>query len=42
MFSSQNVIPVYCQMGNFGCGDGGWTLAMKMDGTKVQISRLTN
>jgi len=25
-------------MGNFGCGDGGWTLAMKTDGTKVQIS----
>jgi len=27
-------IPVYCHMGNFGCGDGGWTLAMKIDGTK--------
>ena len=25
-------------MGNFGCGDGGWTLAMKIDGTKVQLS----
>jgi len=24
-------------MGNFGCGDGGWTLAMKIDGNKVQI-----
>jgi len=22
-------------MGNFGCGDGGWTLAMKIDGKKV-------
>ena len=34
MFGSQNV-PVYCHMGNFGCGDGGWTLAMKIDGKKV-------
>ena len=24
-----------CHMGNFGCGDGGWTLAMKIDGTQV-------
>ena len=31
-------IPVYCHMGNFGCGDGGWTLAMKIDGTKVNNS----
>ena len=34
-------------MGNFGCGDGGWTLAMKIDGTKVcscslSISFFTN
>ena len=36
MFGSQK-IPVYCHMGNFGCGDGGWTLAMKIDGNKVQI-----
>ena len=34
MFGSQK-IPVYCHMGNFGCGAGGWTLAMKIDGTKV-------
>ena len=27
---------LYCHMGDFGCGDGGWTLAMKIDGTKVQ------
>ncbi|PFX21102.1 hypothetical protein AWC38_SpisGene14423 [Stylophora pistillata] len=33
MFGSQK-IPVYCHMGNFGCGGGGWTLAMKIDGTK--------
>ena len=34
MFGSQK-IPVYCHMGNFGCGDGGGSLAMKIDGTKV-------
>jgi len=33
MFDSHK-IPVYCHMGNFGCGYGGWTLAMKIDGTK--------
>ena len=33
-FGSQE-IPVYCHMGDFGCGDGGWTLAMKIDGAKV-------
>ncbi|XP_044170810.1 uncharacterized skeletal organic matrix protein 5-like [Acropora millepora] len=27
-------IPVYCFMGDFGCGNGGWTLVMKTDGTK--------
>ena len=36
MFGSHK-IPVYCHMGNFGCGGGGWTLAMKIDGTKVRI-----
>ena len=34
-FGSQKV-PVYCHMGNFGCGDGGWTLAMKINGAKVK------
>jgi len=34
MFGSQK-IPVYCHMGNFGCGDGGWTPAMKIDGSKI-------
>jgi len=29
-------------MGNFGCGDGGWTLAMKINGNKVQISTHNN
>ncbi|KAL9953881.1 hypothetical protein ACROYT_G041354 [Oculina patagonica] len=33
MFGSQK-IPVYCHMGNFGCGDGGWTLGMKINGNK--------
>lgn len=27
-------IPVFCHMGDFGCGNGGWTMAMKIDGTK--------
>ena len=35
-FGSQE-IPVYCHMGDFGCGGGGWTLAMKIDGTKVHV-----
>ncbi|XP_067031613.1 uncharacterized protein [Acropora muricata] len=25
---------VFCHMGNFGCGDGGWTTVMKIDGSK--------
>nr|XP_058960272.1 uncharacterized protein LOC131787202 [Pocillopora verrucosa] len=33
MFGSQT-IPVFCHMRNFGCGDGGWTLAMKIAGTQ--------
>ena len=42
MFGSQT-IPVFCHMGNFGCGDGGWTLAMKIDGTQVNsLSPLRN
>jgi len=28
-------ISVLCHMGDFGCGDGGWTPVMKTDGTKV-------
>ena len=38
MFGEQ-MINVYCHVGDFGCGDGGWTLAMKINGSKVQISR---
>ena len=39
-------INVYCHMtmantGNGACGDGGWTLVMKIDGTKV-LSNYTN
>ena len=34
-FGSQE-IAVYCHMGSFRCGGGGWTLAMKIDGTKVK------
>ena len=35
MLGSRN-IPVYCLMGDFGCGSGGWTPVMKTDGTKVK------
>jgi len=28
------LIPVYCHMGDFGCGEGGWTPVMKIDGNK--------
>ena len=30
-------IPVLCHMGDFGCGNGGWTPIMKMDGNKVDF-----
>ncbi|XP_015757670.1 PREDICTED: uncharacterized skeletal organic matrix protein 5-like isoform X1 [Acropora digitifera] len=33
MLGSRN-IPVYCHMGDFGCGSGGWSPVMKTDGTK--------
>ena len=29
-------ISVLCHMGDFGCGDGGWTPVMKIDGNKVR------
>ena len=32
------LISVLCHMGDFGCGDGGWTPVMKMDGNKVDFS----
>ena len=28
-------LSVFCHMGNFECGDGGWTPVMKIDGRKV-------
>ena len=28
-------LSVFCHMGNFGCGDGGWTPVMKIDGRRV-------
>ena len=28
-------ISVLCHMGDFGCGDGGWTPVMKINGRKV-------
>lgn len=33
MFGPQR-IPVYCLMRHFGCGSGGWTPVMKIDGSK--------
>ena len=42
MFGSQ-AIPILCLMGIFECGDGGWTLAMKIDGKQVNsLSPLRN
>ena len=29
------LIPTLCHMGDFGCGNGGWTPVMKIDGNKV-------
>ena len=29
-------LSVFCHMGSFGCGDGGWTPVMKIDGREVQ------
>ena len=38
MLGARN-IPVYCFMGDFGCGSGGWTIVMKTDGTKVKAGQ---
>ena len=32
--------PVYCHLGDFGCGDGGWTPVMKIDGKKVGLFKI--
>ena len=39
---ADKVVHVYCHMtmattGNGTCGDGGWTLVIKMDGNKVTL-----
>ena len=33
---------VLCHMGDFGCGDGGWTPVMKIDGYKVFLVKYLN
>ena len=33
---------VLCHMGDFGCGDGGWTPVMKTDGNKVCLVKYLN
>ena len=33
-------VPVFCHVGDFGCGEGGWTPVMKIDGSKVLGLRL--
>ena len=33
---------VFCHMGDFGCGDGGWTPIMKINGSKVKNHSLRN
>ena len=36
----KTIVPVYCHMTTLdGCGGGGWTLVMKMDGSKVNIKQ---
>ena len=35
-------ISVFCQMGDFGCGDGEWTPTMKINGNKVKINLRIN
>ncbi|KAL9952620.1 hypothetical protein ACROYT_G039896 [Oculina patagonica] len=34
LFLGSTLTTVLCHMGDFGCGDGGWTPVMKMDGSK--------
>ena len=35
LIMNQKPTSVLCHMGDFGCGDGGWTPVMKIDGNKV-------
>ena len=34
---SEKPVSLLCHMGDFGCGDGGWTPVMKIDGNKVWV-----
>ena len=36
------LVPVYCHLGDSrsGCGDGGWTPVMKIDGSKVGLLKI--
>ncbi|CAH3140654.1 unnamed protein product [Pocillopora meandrina] len=35
LYLDSKPISIFCHMGNFGCGDGGWTPVMKTDGNKI-------
>ncbi|KAL9952634.1 hypothetical protein ACROYT_G039912 [Oculina patagonica] len=35
LFFGSTPTTILCHMGDFGCGDGGWTPVMKMDGSKT-------
>ena len=37
LYLDSKQITVLCQMGNFGCGYGGWTPVMKTDGNQVSL-----
>jgi len=35
LYVDSKEVSVLCHMGDFGCGEGGWTPVMKIDGNKV-------
>ncbi|RMX51037.1 hypothetical protein pdam_00024561 [Pocillopora damicornis] len=35
LYLDSKPITVLCQMGDFGCGDGGWTPVMKINGSQT-------
>ena len=37
LYLDSKPITVLCQMGNFGCGGGGWTPVMKINGSQVSL-----
>ena len=39
LYLDSKPITVLCQMGDFGCGDGGWTPVMKINGSQVSLIR---